>query len=110
MVLAELERGEDALYQWCCAQADFSVPPDETEQQHVRDIVRDYPGLIKPGEDRIDADPFVIAFAMRHGLTVVTQEATKGQGYQSKIPYVCSRLGVRCMDTLGLFADCGWTF
>ena len=110
MVLEELKVGEDDLYEWARKQAGFCVEPDDTEQEYVREIVRDFQGLVKENEDRINADPFVIAFARRHGLTVVTMEAAKGQGYQSKIPYVCSRLAVRCVDLMGFFADYGWTF
>jgi hypothetical protein len=110
MVLAELEAGEDDLYRWAAAQDGFCVDPDETEQHYVREVIRDFPGLVKNSEDRIDADPFVIALAKRHGLTVVTMEAKRGQGYQSKMPYACEQLGLRCIDVLGLFTDFGWTF
>jgi predicted nucleic acid-binding protein len=107
MVLAELKRGEDDLYEWACRQTDLFVVPDDEEQELMRAIV---PGLVKPGEDRINADPFVVALAMRHGLAVVTQEKAKGPGGQPTIPNVCAARGIRCFDILGLFEDCGWTF
>lgn len=110
MVLAELERGEDDLHEWARGQAGLSVDPDEEEQRLVRQIVKDFPSLVKPGEDRVNADPFVIALAMRHGLAVVTQERAAGPGGQSKIPNVCAARRIQCFDILGLFADCGWTF
>jgi hypothetical protein len=110
MVLAELERGEDELYEWAGQQAGFFIDPDEDEQQAMRAIVRDFPGLIKYGEDRVNADPFVIALAMRHGLAVISQERPAGPGGKPMIPNVCAALGVRCLNILGLFEDCGWTF
>jgi len=110
MVLAELEKGEDDLHEWARRQADLFIDPDEEEQRLVRQIVNDFPGLVKPGEDRVNADPFVIALAMRYGLTLVTQERPAGPGGQPKIPNVCAARGIRYFDILGLFADCGWTF
>ena len=80
LVLEELKVGEDDLYEWARKQTGLCVEPGDTEQEYVREIVRDFQGLVKEDEDRINADPFVIAFARRHGLTVVTMEATKGQG------------------------------
>jgi nucleotide-binding universal stress UspA family protein len=67
-------------------------------------------GILQPGEDRVNADPFVIALARRHGLTVVSEERRSGNPSAPKIPNVCAARGVRCVNLLGLMADLGWTF
>lgn len=50
---------------------------------------------------------FLIATAMKYGLTVITEESKKGE---KKIPYVCKSLNVPCIDILGLCEREGWQF
>ena len=52
-------------------------------------------------------DAFLIATAMKYGLTVITEESKKGE---KKIPYVCKSLNVPCIDILGLCEREGWQF
>lgn len=52
-------------------------------------------------------DAFLIATAMKYGLTVITEENKKGE---KKIPYVCKNLNVPCIDILGLCEKEGWQF
>lgn len=54
-------------------------------------------------------DPFVIALAEQHGLTVVTSE-NRGSPDYPKIPLVCEWRGVPCMDVVTFFRAEGWTF
>jgi hypothetical protein len=109
-VLAELERGEDDLYEWAKKQADFFMDPTEEEQQRARAILAAYPGLIHEGEDRVNADPFVIALAETQGLTVVAEEVWSGNPNKPKIPNVCTARGIQCVKLLGLMTDFVWTF
>lgn len=44
------------------------------------------------------ADPFLVAKAMKEGYTVVTYETTANGGKKIKIPDVCSKFGVPCMN------------
>jgi hypothetical protein len=55
------------------------------------------------------ADPFVIALAERHGLTVVTSE-NRGSPQHPKIPMVCEWRGVACLSLVEFFRAEGWTF
>jgi len=110
MVLAELERIEDDLREWAAASTDLFVEIDDGQQQTVRAILADFRGLIHPGEDRVNADPFVIALAICGGHTVVSQERASGNPDTPKIPNVCSARGVQCMDFLGLIEQQRWTF
>lgn len=54
------------------------------------------------------ADPFLVAAAVVNGATVVTEEKLKPNA--AKIPNVCARFGVACLDLQGFMADQGWTF
>jgi hypothetical protein len=57
------------------------------------------------------ADPFLIAFAKAHGLTVASHEVhVEGQKNKVKIPTVCAALGVPCVRTFTMLRDLGATF
>lgn len=52
------------------------------------------------------ADPWLIAFALAHGHTVVTYEVSARASKKAvKIPDVCADLGVPCMDPYQLLRD-----
>ena len=110
MVLVELERIEDELHQWAVACTDLFVEIDDGQQRTMRAILAEFRGLVPPGEDRVNADPYVIALAIRKGHTVISQERASGNPDRPKIPNVCAARGVRCMDFLGLIEQQGWTF
>jgi hypothetical protein len=110
MVLAELERQEDDLYAWAAAKPDVFIDLDEPQQREVRGIMAAYAGLVQAGEDRVNADPFVIALARCRGLTVVSEQRRSGNPATPKIPNVCAARGVLCVNLLGLMADLGWRF
>lgn len=110
MVFEELKRQEDDLHAWAAAKQEMFIALDEAQQQEVREIMAGHAGLVQPGEDRVNADPFVIALARCYGMTVVSEERRSGNPATPKIPNVCVARGVRCVNLLGLMADLGWTF
>jgi hypothetical protein len=110
MVLVELERQDDDLHAWAAAKIEMFVDLDDGQQQEVRAIMAAHAGILQPGEDRVNADPFVIALARCRGLAVVSEERRSGNPNTPKIPNVCVARGVRCVNLLGLMADLGWTF
>jgi len=110
MVLVELERQEDDLHAWAAAIPEMFVDLDEAQQREVREIMAGHTGIVQPGEDRVNADPFVIALARCRGLAVVSEERRSGNPNTPKIPNVCAARGVRCVNLIGLMTDRGWTF
>jgi hypothetical protein len=110
MVLAELERIEDELLEWAHAQGALFIELDRPQQESVRGVLADFPGLAPAGEDRINADPFVIALAMRDGSTVISQERRSGNPATPKILNVCAARDVECMNFVEFIARLGWVF
>src|ERR1035441_8886269 len=108
MVLVELERQEDDLHVWAAAKPEMFIDLDEAQQQEVREIMISHAGIVQPGEDRVNADPFVIALARCRGLVVVSEERRSGNLNTPKIPNVCAARGIRCVNLLGLMTDLGW--
>ena len=110
MVLAELERIEDELLEWARTQDGLFVELDRPQQESVRGVLADFPGLAPAGEDRINADPFVIALAIRDGSTVLSQERLSGNPNTPKIPNVCAARGVECVNFVQFIGRQGWVF
>jgi hypothetical protein len=110
MVLLELQRQDDDLYAWAAAKPEMFIDLDEAQQQEVREIMANHDGLVRPAEDRVNADPFVIALARCRGLAVASEERRSGNPDTPKIPNVCAARGIRCVNLLGLMGDLGWTF
>jgi len=110
MVLVELERIEDELLEWAQAQEALFVELDRPQQESVRAVVAEFPRLVPADEDRINADPFVIALAMRDGSTVISEERMSGNPATPKIPNACAAHGVECMNFVQFIGRQGWVF
>ena len=108
-VLVELERKKDDLYEWARKRRKMFLPIDEDVQEAVQDLLAKYPKLVGALKNRSMADPFVIALAQVHDCMVVSNEDF-GSEKKPKIPFVCQRLGLRCMNILGLIQEQGWRF
>lgn len=83
------------------------LPIDDAVQENVKKVVTSNPQLIDFKQIKSSGDAFLIATAMKYGLTVITEENKKGE---KKIPYVCKNLNVPCIDILGLCEKEGWQF
>jgi len=71
-VYRELEKKDDAAFQWLKARRAMIVDLDTLVQQHVANILAVHPRLIDTRRNRSSGDPFVIALAQVRGLSVVT--------------------------------------
>lgn len=101
--------GSNPLHMWLgeqrAANVDFVRESGGDVLEKTNEIVRRFPNL--PDKDREnDADPYIIAHAAVAGGAVVTQEIPDARRMLpetpemelSKIPEVCRRLRVDCMD------------
>lgn len=71
-VLAELQRKDDDVHEWCKKQRRLWTPLDNATIQEAQRILAEFPDFVKIGNGRNQADPFVIALAKVKGYTVVT--------------------------------------
>jgi hypothetical protein len=86
------------------------VPLDDEVQASTTDILAKFPQLVHTRRSRSVADPFVIALACVHGLTVVTAERATGSPQKPRIPDACGGIGVKCVPLLGMFNELVWQF
>ena len=109
-VLIELQRKDDAVYQWASRRRHMFVPLYGHIQQAAIGILAKYPRLIDNRRNRSGADPFVIALAQVEDCTVVTCETRTNSLNRPHIPDVCDALNIRCIDVVGLIREQGWSF
>jgi hypothetical protein len=114
LVLEEARRGDDTLPQWIANHERMLKEKTQVQTLKVGEILRDFPNLINSSSEHEQADPYVIALAFgEDNLTrfyeyaVVTQESFRKE---NKIPFVCSRLSVKCIDALEFLRREGWIF
>ena len=101
------EVNDDDLKKWYIGLHGVVLPIDDDIQDNVKKVVTSNPQLIDFKQVKSSGDAFLIATAMKYGLTVITEESKKGE---KKIPYVCKSLNVPCIDILGLCEREGWQF
>lgn len=97
----------DDLKKWYIGLHGVVLPIDDDIQDNVKKVVTSNPQLIDFKQIKSSGDAFLIATAMKYGLTVITEESKKGE---KKIPYVCKSLNVLCIDILDLCEREGWQF
>lgn len=101
------EVNDDDLKKWFSGLQGVIIAIDNEIQENVRKVVTSNPQLIDFQKLKSSGDAFLIATAMKYGLTVITEENKKGE---KKIPFVCRNLKVPCVDIWGLCEQEGWTF
>jgi hypothetical protein len=109
-VKRELQRRDDEVLGWARSQRGLFVPLSREIQAKTREVLAAHPRLIGLGgpTGRSSADPFVVALAMVHEGTVVTQEQRRSLS-KPRIPDVCDALGVRCISLPEFVDEQGWT-
>lgn len=96
-VREEIAKVDDDLKKWTRENVATWHPLTDDIQIVVTEIMDRWGQLVDTRKNRSRADPFVIATAKVIGATVVTTEK-HGTLKDPRIPYVCARLSVPCID------------
>lgn len=108
-VFNELEQKDDALLMWAKKHRKIFKNLDNEQQQQVRNILRDFPEFVDVNKTTPEADPFIIALAISKGWTVITSEKANPSG-RPRIPDVCLKYNVRCIQLIDFFREKKWEF
>lgn len=100
-VKREIQKKSDQASSWLRENDGYLGDPDENATFLVASQTPGLGELIDLDGTDPQGDAFVVAAAKRLGLTAVSDETRKGGA--KKIPKLCERLDVRCIDTIGLF-------
>jgi hypothetical protein len=106
-VRREVQRKADGLYAWVNERKTMFIDLEEPIQLRAKELLREFPWLLKNVPGKSPADPFVIALAQERGLTVITEEG-RGGVKKPQIPFVCEAKGVTCINLLGLLDAEDW--
>ncbi len=102
-VLEELAMFDDEILRWAKENGHIFLPLSENIQARAVQILTSHPGLLDLKKNKSSADPFVIATAIEHSCTVVTEEKSLNSPTRHKIPDVCSAYRVDCIPILEMF-------
>ncbi len=100
-VKREIEKIDDGLNKWLKNKS-FFKNPNQDIQEKMRYIMNKYPRLVDSSKGRSIADPWVIAHAQSEDATVVTLEQNAVKPGQIKIPDVCKKENIECIDIYDL--------
>ena len=110
-VLRELKLFEDSVYQQAKNIGHVFTKPAVDELKIIKDLANKYKYLVSArniNNGSPVADCHVIALAKVSGGIVVTAERFKPNS--QKIPNICDKLGVGCLDLHKLFEQENWKF
>jgi hypothetical protein len=107
-VVRELEKKDDGAAGWIKARPGMIITTDVAVQKKVTEILKTHPRLVNASKNRSGGDPFVIAVAAVHGLSVVSGELPSGSMRKPHIPDVCAATGISCWNLLEFVRFQGW--
>ena len=100
---------DNIIGKWLGSKQCVILPIDDEIQKNVRKIVTEHPKMIdfsgKNGSSSGDA--FLIATAMKYGLTIITEE---NKDKQNKIPFICRAYSIPVLSITELCILEGWVF
>lgn len=102
-VFEELSLFDDEILQWASEQHHIFHPLSKGVQARAVQILTSHAGILDLKKNKSSADPFVIATAMEHSCTVVTEEKPSNSPIRYKIPNVCFDYDVDCIAILDMF-------
>src|SRR5674476_1489690 len=119
VVKRELVGGNDDLADWVrnVAPADAFCSTNDADAVawygRIMNWVQNEPRFLQEARDEFaqSADPWLVAYACAHGMTLVTQETPEPMSRNKvKIPDVCRQFGVIWANTFEILEDLGVSF
>jgi len=114
-VLEELHDRDDTLLRWARSRKRMFKRSSQELVELVQEVVRKFPDLVDADQPTKDADPFVVALAIRESrqvfqqnVYVVTEE--KYAPGRTRIPHVCQAYGLKYLTIHQLFVFEDWSF
>src|SRR5262249_17528730 len=100
-VMDELKEVDDALLNWSRKRKAMFRRNWKELVEYAQQILADFPGLVDPDDPTNQADPFVVALAMRESRselyppTVIVLTEEKYSPGKHRIPHVCQARGLK---------------
>jgi len=110
ILIDELKRQDDEWREWVYVRKDdIVISMDAAQQAAVANIMArpEFRPLVKKS-GKSGGDPFFIALAQTHSMTLVTSEHMRAGGI--RIPHVGAALNVNCINLLEMLRRESWRF
>lgn len=91
---------DDSIRDWMRDCSMKVLPLDAEVQALVKKVVKTNTELVDFKANKSSGDAFLIATAMKYGLTVITNE---NKASNKKIPYTCQMLSIPCVNIIEFF-------
>ena len=102
-IYRELQNVDDEILVWANSHKTIFLPLDEPIQRKVTEILSASRSLVDFRRRKSSGDPFLIATAIHHSCSIVTEEKPAGSGSpKQKIPDICKLYRISCVDLLGM--------
>lgn len=98
----KIEVQDKSVLEWMEACGMKVLPIDQEIQEFVRKVVKTNTTLVDFKFNKSSGDAFLIATAMKYGLTVISNEKKNAQ---TRIPFTCQLLNVPCLSIIDFFED-----
>lgn len=98
----KIEVQDESIIKWMEECGMKILPIDKEIQENVRKVVKTNTSLVDFKLNKSSGDAFLIATAMKYGLTVITNEKKNAQ---TRIPFTCNLLNVQCLSVIDFFED-----
>jgi hypothetical protein len=109
-VMDEIRSGDDC-HKWAKAQTGLFIEESVAVQGIVRRLMATHHDTARPTKGINGADPFVIAMAKDGGTGwVVVSDEHPGSAESRKIPFVCGRENVECINFQEMMRREKWQF
>ncbi len=99
---------DEDVKKWLVANECTIIEIDEEIQKNVIKILSEHPTMIKISDKGSSSgDPFLIATAMKYGLSIITEEKKTSP---NKIPQIALSYGITSYNITELCENEGWQF
>jgi len=98
---------DDNLQQWLARHLCVVLDIDDDIQQLVVHVVTEHPELIDFNNAKSSGDAFLIATAIKYGLSIITEE---NKTSPKRIPQICKAYGICCYNITELAEKECWQF
>lgn len=80
------------------------------DQENIAKVLEEFPNFLKQDSERPDADPWLVALAMRYpGWTVVSRDGDKDTPGLKKLKQVCKHFKIDCLNDYEFLKQHGWS-
>lgn len=102
------DKGDEVLA-WVEQRRSIFTELTDAQQEHLADVLAQFPELVKHDSQGYDADPILVAMAMEYrGWTVVTRDGFNDKGKQG-VKQACDHYNIPCVTEFDMLRDNGWT-